>query len=268
MGLDRAHQRPGVVDDHAAPARAATAPRRVPRAAARSPGRPCRPGAAVSLRTAPLSRAGSTQPERVVVVVDHEHPVGVDAADRARPWRRCARPRAAAAGSAWKRQRAVAAVAPDEVGHEVVDRVGEQVGRRGDLREVAADLEHRHLVAELDGLVDVVGDEDDRLAEIALQAQELVLELLAHHRVDGAERLVHQHHRRVGREGTGHPDALLLATGELRRVALGERRVEPDALEQLHRALAGSRSCPCPAGAGRSRRCRGPCGAGRGRRAG
>ena len=93
---------------------------------------------------------------------------------------------------------------------------------------------HRDLVAELDRLVDVVGDEDDRLAQLALQAQELVLQLLAHDRVDGAERLVHQHHRRVGGERAGDADALLLPAGQLRRVALGEVRSQADPLEQFH----------------------------------
>ena len=48
---------------------------------------------------------------------------------------------------------------------------------------------------------------------------ELALQLGAHDRVDGAERLVHQQHRRVGGEGPGDADALLLAAGELGRVA-------------------------------------------------
>ena len=137
-------------------------------------------------------------------------------------------------------ERPVAAVAADEVGHEVVDRVRQQVCRVGQLGEPPPTRRTADLVAELDRLVDVVGDEDDRLAELALQAQELVLQLLADDRVDGAERLVHEHHRRVGREGPGDADALLLAAGELGRVALGERGVETDPLEQLHRA--GSRA--------------------------
>ena len=112
-------------------------------------------------------------------------------------------------------QAAVAAVAPDEVGHEVVDRVREQLRRVGQLGELAADPEHGDLVAELDGLVDVVGDEDDGLAELALQPEELLLQLVADDRVDGAERLVHQHHRRVGGQRAGDADALLLAAGEL-----------------------------------------------------
>ena len=106
--------------------------------------------------------------------------------------------------------------------------------------------EHGDLVAELDGLVDVVGDEHDGLAELALQPQELVLELLADDRVDGGERLVHQHHRRVGGERPRDADALLLAAGELGRVAVGECRVEADPLEQLRRPGPGPASCRVP----------------------
>ena len=70
------------------------------------------------------------------------------------------------------------------------------------------------------------------------------------------ERLVHQHHRRVGRQRTRDADALLLAAGELAGVALGERRVEADALEQLHRAGHGPSSCPSRAARAPSRCCR------------
>ena len=134
-------------------------------------------------------------------------------------------------------ERTVAAVAADEAGHEVVDRVRQQVCGFGQLRELAPDPEDSDLVAELDGLVDVVRDEEDRLAQLALEAEELVLELVADDRVDRRERLVHEHHRRVGRQRTGDADPLLLAAGELAGVALGERRVEADALEQLHRPV-------------------------------
>ena len=84
--------------------------------------------------------------------------------------------------------------------------------------------EQRHHVADLDGLLDVMGDQHDRLAQLGLQGQQLVLQRGADHRVDGAERLVHQQHRRVGGEGPGDPDALLLAAGQLVRVALREGR--------------------------------------------
>ena len=61
-----------------------------------------------------------------------------------------------------------------------------------------AGLQDRDPVAELDGFVEVVGDEDDGLAQLVLQPQQLVLQALPGDRVDGAERLVHQQDRRVG----------------------------------------------------------------------
>ena len=107
-------------------------------------------------------------------------------------------------------------------------------GRRVELREHAALVEDGDAVAELHRLLDVVGDEHDRLAHLALEAQELVLEPRARDRVDGAERLVHQQHRRVGAQGAGHADPLALAARQLRRVAVAERvGLEPDQLEQL-----------------------------------
>ena len=78
-----------------------------------------------------------------------------------------------------------------------------------------------------------MGDEEDGLADLRLQAQELVLQALATDRVDRAEGLVHQHHQRVRGKGTGDADPLLLAARELRRVALAELGVETDQLDQL-----------------------------------
>ena len=101
----------------------------------------------------------------------------------------------------------------------------------GDLRALPQDQDP---VAELDRLVEVVGDADDRLAQLVLDAEQLVLEPLPGDRVDGAERLVHQHHGRVGGEAAGDADPLLLAAGELARVAAAVlARVEADQLEQL-----------------------------------
>ena len=67
----------------------------------------------------------------------------------------------------------------------------------------------------------------------------LGLQLFAHDRVDRAERLVHQQDVRVDGEAAGHADALLLAAGELARVALGERAIEADDIHQLEGARAG-----------------------------
>ena len=93
---------------------------------------------------------------------------------------------------------------------------------------------HGDAVAEQRGLVDVVGDEDDRLLELRLQLQQLLLQALARDRIHGAEGLVHQEDGGVAPEGAGHPDALALTArqlvGEPAAVAL---RVEADKLEQL-----------------------------------
>ena len=91
---------------------------------------------------------------------------------------------------------------------------------------VAALAQDRDPVAELDRLVDVVRDEDHRLAHLLVQAQELELEAVARDRVERAERLVHQHQRRVDGERAGEADALSLAARELGRIAVGVLRLE------------------------------------------
>ena len=126
------------------------------------------------------------------------------------------------------------AVGAHEVGDEVVGRRPEDRRRGVVLLEVTALPQHRDPVAEPHGLLDVVGHEDDGLVQLGLQPQELALQPLARDRVDGAERLVHEQHRRVGGQGPCDPDPLALAAGELVRVARGVRRwVEADQLEQL-----------------------------------
>ena len=105
-------------------------------------------------------------------------------------------------------------------------------------------------------LVDVVGDQQHGLAELALQPQELVLQPAADHRVDRAERLVHQQHGRVGGQGPGHADPLTLAAGELVRVAVGELgRVEADQVASARRArVLRGRLAPAVQQAARSSR--------------
>ena len=127
----------------------------------------------------------------------------------------------------------LSAVGADEVLDEVVGGRHQQLGRGRVLGQHTALLHDRDPVAHLDRLVDVVGDEEDGLADVRLQAQELVLQALAADRVDGAEGLVHQHQRRVGGERLGDADALLLATGELRRIAVLHVGRQPDQLQQL-----------------------------------
>ena len=67
-----------------------------------------------------------------------------------------------------------------------------------------------------------------------LEPEELVLQPVAGQRVCRAERLVHQHHRRVGGERAGDPDPLLLAAGELARQAVPVlTRLQADQVEQF-----------------------------------
>ena len=141
-------------------------------------------------------------------------------------------------------------VGADEVLDELVGRRHQQLRRGRVLRDPAALAHHRDPVAHLDRLVDVVGDEEDGLADLRLQAEELVLQALAVDRVDRAEGLVHQHHQRVRGQRPGDADALLLAAGELGRVAVAELGVEPDQLQQLGRRARAIRSFSQPSSCG------------------
>ncbi len=105
------------------------------------------------------------------------------------------------------------------------ERLDERRGRRPQqlvgravLLEHPAHVEQGDPVGHLDRLVDVVGDEEDRLVQAALEVDQVVLQAGADHGVDRAVGLVHQQHRRVGGQGPGHADALLLAARERRRV--------------------------------------------------
>ena len=100
--------------------------------------------------------------------------------------------------------------APTNSRDEVVGGVREDLARGVVLHEHAALAQDRDPVAHLDRLVDVVRDEYHRLLDLLLQAQELVLQARAVDRVDRAERLVHQHQRRVGGQRARHADALAL----------------------------------------------------------
>ena len=102
-----------------------------------------------------------------------------------------------------------------------------------DLLEHAADVEDGDAVGQLDRLVDVVGDEHDRLVDAALQVEQLVLQPGPHDRVDRRVGLVHEQHRRVGRQGAGHADPLLLPAGQRGRVAAEQARLEVEQRGQL-----------------------------------
>ena len=123
---------------------------------------------------------------------------------------------------------------PHEVTDEVIGGIGEDRFRGVVLDDFGPGLQDRDPVAELDRLIEVVGDEDDGLAELVLQAQQFVLQPLAGNRVDGPERLVHQQNRRVGSQCPCDPHPLLLPTGQLTGIAVTVlRRVEAHQIEQF-----------------------------------
>ena len=61
-----------------------------------------------------------------------------------------------------------------------------------DLLDDPADVHHDDPVAQLDRLVDVVSDEDDRLAQPFLEAEEFVLQTRAHDGVDRPKGFIHE----------------------------------------------------------------------------
>ena len=122
----------------------------------------------------------------------------------------------------------------DEVLDELVGGLGEDPFGGVVLDDLGALAEHDDPVAELHGLVEVVGDDDHRLAHLVLDADELVLQALAGDRVDRSERFVHEQDGWVGGERPGHSHALLLAAGELLGIAvLVHLGIEADEVEQL-----------------------------------
>jgi len=95
----------------------------------------------------------------------------------------------------------------------VVSRSGKKVGRGSGLQEVSF-LQHRDTVAELQRLIDVVGDHDHGFPEALLKAEELTLEFVTSDRVECAKRFIEQDDLRVGckRPCKGH--ALSLSAGQ------------------------------------------------------
>ncbi len=109
----------------------------------------------------------------------------------------------------------------DEAGDERVRRVLVDLGGRADLLDPAL-VEHGEAVAHRERLLLVVRDVDERDPDLALDALELDLHLLAQLQVERAERLVEQQHLRAVDDRARERDALALAAGELRR-ACGRR---------------------------------------------
>ena len=141
---------------------------------------------------------------------------------------------------------------PHEVRHHAVRRMGIDLERRAVLLHPAG-VHHRHLVGERERLGLVVRDVDEGDAGAALQLLQLDPHALAQLGVEIGQRLVEQQDRRLDDQRAGERDALLLAAGQLVRIAA----FEPAQIDQRKRLLdlllAPPRSGPCAASA-RTRR--------------
>ena len=152
---------------------------------------------------------------------------------------------------------------PDEAGGERRSRLGVDLSRRTDLLDRAAVHDH-HSVADGQRLGLVVRDQDRRDVQLDLHAADLGAQLLSNLGVDGAQRLIEQQHSRLDRDGPGESHALLLAAGQLVRVATGHVG-QPEQFEELRDprpALALAAAC---ARRDRTRRSRRPSCSGRAR---
>jgi hypothetical protein len=155
-------------------------------------------------------------------------------ARRPRAQQRAARrAQAAALGVARAAQHVVVA---DEAGDEGVGRRLVQLLGARDLLDAAV-VEERDAIRERARLRLVVRDEHHGHAELAMQAADLELHLLAQLLVERRERLVHQHHARLEHERARERDPLLLAARELLGLAPGEL-AQPDLVESGRDLLA------------------------------
>ena len=123
-----------------------------------------------------------------------------------------------------------------EAHHELVRRVVVDVARIAGLLDARV-VHDDDLVGHVHGLLLVVRDQDRRHVLLLVQAPQPAAQLLAHRRVERAERLVEQQHAGLDGERARERHALALAARELRRIAVGEA-VELHEREQLVDALA------------------------------
>ena len=108
-------------------------------------------------------------------------------------------------------------------------------------------------VAEDKGFGDIVSDEHHGLAQLLLQGFEFLLNTAPGDRIEGAEWLVQENHRRIGGQSARHTDPLALPAGKLARQSTGEAiGIEADQIQQLARPLREyDRAASLPAAARR-----------------
>jgi hypothetical protein len=114
-----------------------------------------------------------------------------------------------------------AVVLADEVGDEGVFRLFVEGARRRDLLDFAL-MEHRHAIGHGQGFALIVGHIDHGHAQALVQMLDFHLHVFTQLFVECAQGFVHQHQLRLEHQRAGQGHTLLLTTGQLRRVALGE----------------------------------------------
>ena len=65
-----------------------------------------------------------------------------------------------------------------------------------------------------------MGDKNNRLLQILLESQKLILKAVSRNRINRAKRLIHEQHIRIGSKRPGHTHALSLTTRKLFRVSI------------------------------------------------
>ena len=128
--------------------------------------------------------------------------------------------------------------------HRGEERLGVRVQRHleqarlvGDLHD-AAEVHHRHPVADVLDHREIVGDEQEGELQLVLQVHEQVDDLRLDGDVERGHRLVADDELRVEREGPRDPDPLALPPGELVGIRTQVPAAEADPLEQrLHPLL-------------------------------
>ena len=82
------------------------------------------------------------------------------------------------------------------------------------------DPQDGNLITQLDGLVNVVSDQDDCLAQVTLESEKELMQLTANHWIHSRKWLIHEQDQRISRQSPSHANPLLLPAGQLRRIAV------------------------------------------------
>ena len=111
----------------------------------------------------------------------------------------------------------------EQAGRVGMSRLGEQLFGLADLDD-RAEIHDGHAMRQMPDHAQVVGDEEDRQMQSALQVQQEIDDLRLHGDVERGHDLVGDQQVRLDRERASDADALALPAAELARIALCRRR--------------------------------------------